>query len=253
MSRIWDAAHLAVLDLVMQPARLLVDVDEAIVLAGEDGDRHSQLAVGFRRQHCSWHHQRCFGGAGTKLRWAHSQGFGEAVEFSRDGFRSEQLPQHRRPHQAAEDRGNRVTEEIAKSGDGRPGHRHHRVGARGREIIARSQYQGLDHRRMSACQGDRDRRSPGVAEHNRLFDAEMRKSFLEEVGLGRRCPKRHCAAAGCGRSPGDRTRSHGSPWRRDQSGHWIRNPGSCCHCHGTGPKDDRILAQHSASGHHRYR
>ena len=104
MARIRHAAHLAVLDFVMQPARLLVDVDEAIVLAGEDGDRHGQFAVGFRRQHCGRDHQRGLGGAGPKLRWTHGQGFGETIEFSRDGFRSEQLPQRRRPHQAAEDR-----------------------------------------------------------------------------------------------------------------------------------------------------
>ena len=62
-----DAVQLALLDLVMQLGRLLIDIDQTIILARKYDRRHVEFAVGLRGSRCSRNHQRRFNRAGLEL------------------------------------------------------------------------------------------------------------------------------------------------------------------------------------------
>ena len=74
----------ALRDLAMKLGRLVIDVDEPVILAGDDDDRHFQLAVAFLSGDGTGDHQGGFRRAGTDLRRPHGHLGRKRLELLRD-------------------------------------------------------------------------------------------------------------------------------------------------------------------------
>ena len=84
MARAGNAKHLALGHLVVQPTRLFVDIDQPVILTGDDDERHLEAFVFSIEGICGGYHERRLCGAGTNLRWSHSHRFGKSDELLGD-------------------------------------------------------------------------------------------------------------------------------------------------------------------------
>ena len=175
---------------------------------------------------------------------------GKAGELLLDRPRPEQLAQHRRPHQSAEDGRHRKGDDIAEFRDGRSCQQNVRAGSR--KVITRREHQCLDQRRVLDGQSDGNR---GAQECPSTIACETssRASASQTDRLAPQASTPRSAAAGCGRTPDDRTRSPCNLRLQGRSGRSIRNPGSCCHCREAAPEAGRCRAPHSAAARRRSR
>jgi hypothetical protein len=106
----------------------------------------------------------------------HRQGREHPLEQQRQGRRTEQ-------------RRDGVAQHVAKHRHGR-GRDQQRVGPHGRVVVARQQDQAAHPCRIGKRERQGGKRPPGVADHHRALDVEMRKGAAKKVGLRRGSPRR---------------------------------------------------------------
>ena len=76
-----DAPQFTLSHVAVEACRLLVCVDEAVLIAGNDDDGVLQAAVASLHANCVGDHQSCFRRAGPYLRGPHRHLFWEAIEL----------------------------------------------------------------------------------------------------------------------------------------------------------------------------
>src|SRR3954470_20230882 len=92
-----DALEVALFDVMVEARGLFIDVDNTILVAGDNGHRHCQAPVTSANHDSVGDHEGCLRRARPKLRGPHRHLFGKFMEPIRHWRWSEDLPQQQRP------------------------------------------------------------------------------------------------------------------------------------------------------------
>src|SRR4029077_12901477 len=153
-----------------------------------DDGRHLELAIPASQRGGRGCHQDGICSACLELRWSQRK-LGREFDLEARWYGSgrKKLSKHPRFQGTSKQRGNRVAQQIANDGSrGCQGCQH--VSAEGWEIVAGKQDQASHVGWVVERQRERHQCSPGMSDHDRLFDVKLNERLVHEISLSFWCP-----------------------------------------------------------------